>query len=110
MSPKLLRRALLLSLFAAAGCAAFTKPGEFFAHGHYWKQGAAASCDRIQWVVMKPEQRSCGKGTSATTSCAVGCYVFSPYSEEQAKRIDLWGISLYQHEVEWHIKKGLVHP
>lgn len=98
-------RALIASL-ALSGCAFFDHPKDeaFYAHGYMWKQGPKPKCERIVW------HQIAGACPAGMQSCAVGCYVFSPYSEADAKRINVHGISLWHHEVEWHINRGLSHP
>lgn len=117
MSPTLLRRAFLVTLvlgtaYLCFGCAGFP------AGGYRWVESDRPKCTgQVTWkqVYGGRERGLCaGKDfdqARAGTSCVIGaCLVISPYSEEQAKRIDLWGMSLWEHEVEMHARRGLVHP
>jgi hypothetical protein len=72
-------------------------------------------CPKVTWVQVARDATPglcIGRDGAAApgTSCVLGCVVVSPYSEQQAKALDVWGISLYAHEVDWHIRRKLRHP
>jgi hypothetical protein len=110
-------RQILCALVLFAGVATLLMSGcaGFSAGGYRWVEGGR-KCEQVTWkqVYEGREQNLCMgqdyRPASAGTSCAIGCLVISPFSEEQAKRIDLWGMSLWTHEVEMHAKRGLLHP
>lgn len=87
---------------------------------HQWQYAwepdeSAPYCEQPLWKQVKREAIPgwCsvrGVAASPDTSCAVGCVVFSEYSEEQAKRIQIDGMTLYQHEADMHVRRRLKHP
>lgn len=107
-----------LQLLLGLSLAACAPTGSFFAHGYYWEADPSRpSCPPdIPWNKMSfgYVQRECptGDATRYTMSCAPagGCYIISIHSEAEAKALDTYGISEYEHEVEWHLRKKLRHP
>lgn len=111
----LLRRfAQGLAALALASCAG---PGQFYAHGYLWEPtGETFKCYSVLWTKADwyTMRQYCGPEhlNQHIDACAYPkwCEVFSYYSEEEAKQINRWGISLYEHEVIWHINRHLRHP
>ena len=114
MTPTTLRRVFLVSLVLATvliclyGCA-----GEEI-HGYRWvKDDRMPRCEVMVWHTIPVEQlstlqQSCPR-TASPIACAVGCVVFSYYSESQARLVDQWGESLYDHEAR-HVLQRMKHP
>lgn len=112
------RRLLLVALVAATlaaggfltGCA--THPGEFSAGGHQWVPTDRKKCTSYTWHVRTVDEmrRACSVPNARGCAFSDGCYVLSLVSEAEARKIDLWGMSLFEHEVEMHLYRGLAHP
>lgn len=109
---------LFITALSLGSCA---PAGSFMAHGYYWEPDPTRpDCPKVSWtqVPYNTLQTICPPGISFpgenryTISCALSysCQVISLYDEATAKTIDAYGISNYDHEVEWHIHKKLRHP
>ncbi len=114
MTPKLIRRILLISLVLAAlyllaGCMSLTAHYE----GGSWWEPDGPFCRKTVWQQVSADRAPglcSANGTAATerTSCALGCVVISPYSEDEARQIDMGGMSLWAHEMKH--TRGWRHP
>jgi hypothetical protein len=111
MSPTALRRFFTCSVACALGVSCTSE----HIGGYLWQYDAAQPvCKDATWHQVAPNQipgfcSSRGRAASYGTSCALGCVVISQYSEAQAKHIDLWGDTLYDHERR-HVLDRKVHP
>lgn len=114
MSPALLRRSLLASLVIAAGSQLPGCMGEPI-HGYLWAfDPSQPVCKTLLWKQIRPDQApgfcsNNGYAAPQFTSCAINCMVLSPYSEAEARSIDVWGETLYAHESR-HVLQRMVHP
>jgi hypothetical protein len=109
MELRLPRRALGLGLLAlCSGCAVQAAP-----RYHWVADENAPHCTAVVWkrVAVERIPGLCyGHGHAATpdTTCAMGCVVVSPYTEKEAKRLDVDGESLYRHEAR-HVLGRMKH-
>lgn len=115
MSPTTNRRILLVALVAVSLVAVLSGCAGEPIHGYLWAfDPTLPVCTTVLWRQIRPEQAPglCmerGHAATRATSCAVGCMVLSPYSEQQAKQLDSWGESVYDHEMR-HALQRMVHP
>lgn len=105
-----MKRAVAALLFLVA-CEAQT-PGTFFAFGYYWEPDPNAEyCPAYYEWIQKP-------ATEVLTICGANkvgcrldytCQIVSKYSEQQAKAVQGFGQSHWDHEM-MHLRKQLRHP
>jgi hypothetical protein len=83
--------------------------------GYLWELDEEAPyCQRVIWRQVSADRlpglcSGKGKAAEGLAACAMNCLVLSKYSEEEAKRIDSYGESLYDHEAR-HVLKRRRHP
>jgi hypothetical protein len=94
-----------------------TTSDQFFAYGFWWEPDPTRpDCPEVTWWHVLDIEWFCGKTDAGLQllGCAPigGCVVYSIYSEEEAHTAMLAerGQSHFDHEVEMHIKRKLVHP
>lgn len=108
-----MKRLILCLLVLVSGCAAMIGPDVVNAGGYYWRPTGRVCHGSIAWLKrpLADVRKWC---PTATTSCAMhdGCYVVSTIGEEAAKEYRPYGaeMTLWEHEVEWHLRRGMVHP
>ena len=104
------RLVLALAAFALAGCAMFNRY-------EWYPQAQGLKCADVTWhVVTRTEltQRCGGDSNCGAVTYLMSCEVYSVYSEKVARTLyaeTCPGVepSLYNHEVECHAKRGLMH-
>jgi len=104
--------ALAALLLVTQGCANPT----YRIAGYLWTPDPSSpTCKTVVWRQVEPPRVPglCmdqeGHVPSEKASCALGCVVISPLSEDAARHRMIYGESLYEHEAR-HVLERLVHP
>ncbi len=106
---------VLAALAMCSGCATVGRAGHEYIGGYQWVPDPTAPvCEQVIWKQV-PKEHTPGlcsdlrRFAAEGTSCALGCIIVSPYSAEQARTIDLWGDTLFDHEMR-HATGRMRHP